>query len=314
MVQIRFEHVLTFTSAPSLEDHLARYAQAGFLVAERTVAHNLGIRTGFVLFGAEYLEFCWVEDEQVFASTAPSELTSIRETPRPFNIGLVAEDLDTLRDAWITQGYRDLPPIEARAPRDTGSDAAPRWRILNMPNTFLPGSQCFALTYLPKPREQRVQTAPNTIYAIGGISFVVHRPQERAQRWRDALAPQTPLQIAADGCCQVLIGPHLATWMTPQSYQEHFGLVWRPAPHPFGEIAVIHLLAENLNCAAEMVKQVRRDTTRRLDGHNGQDTLILPPQPCDGYMFAITARPLKEWAAERAARTGEMFEIVHPTR
>ena len=63
MSAIRFDHLITFTSATSIDDHLKEYVAQGFVPHAQTVRHEPGLRNGFVSLGPDYLEFWWVEDE-----------------------------------------------------------------------------------------------------------------------------------------------------------------------------------------------------------------------------------------------------------
>src|SRR5438093_3851328 len=88
----RLDHLLAYTDAPSIDQYLQAYRGAGFQVFERTARHRGGLRNGFVMFGWEYLELLWVEDEAQFAAGYPlmPEITgaALRRARRPFGIGL----------------------------------------------------------------------------------------------------------------------------------------------------------------------------------------------------------------------------------
>lgn len=142
---LRFDHFLTYTDAVTLEDHTAGYRAAGFGVLDRTVRHDHGRRNGFVGFGPEYIEFCWVEDEALFA-TASSEERAWRHARRPYGIGMVTDNVQALHDAWSARGYA-LPAVWSKAPRDAPAETPPLWSLQEIPATLLPGVRCFALTY-----------------------------------------------------------------------------------------------------------------------------------------------------------------------
>jgi hypothetical protein len=64
---LRFDHFITYVEAPSIDEYLDKYRAGGFLVHDETVRHDPGLRNGFAFFGAQYIEFCWVEDEDLFS-------------------------------------------------------------------------------------------------------------------------------------------------------------------------------------------------------------------------------------------------------
>jgi hypothetical protein len=104
MPPIRLDHFITYTSASSIDEHLQRYRQAGFAVWERTVRHEPGLRNGFVWFGREYIEFCWVEDEAAFLA-GPADEQVLRAASRPYAIGIATPDVNALHTQWTAQGY-----------------------------------------------------------------------------------------------------------------------------------------------------------------------------------------------------------------
>lgn len=113
MTSVRFDHFITYVSAASVEDHLTAYAAQGFLPSERTVRHDPGLRNGFVFIGPEYLEFCWVEDEALFAA-ADAEEKLLRSMLRPFGLGIVADDVQAVQDKWVTVSPS---PSSSKTPR-----------------------------------------------------------------------------------------------------------------------------------------------------------------------------------------------------
>lgn len=308
MIPFRFEHFLTFIDAVSIDEHLARYRLAGFLDAGHTVRLDPGLRNGAVLFGTEYLEFCWVEDEQLFVEESKGQhvfgedLFALRAAQRPCSIGLITDDVAALREKLTARGYH-LPPVIPKAPRGAEADAMRGWSYFSIQDGLTPGTKCFALTYMTRDTNS-VRIAPNTIYAVSGVTFVSHAPEEHARRWQELLAPGAPV-VYENGRYVVTIGPHLAQWITPERYQRDFGRVWQRSSHPFGALAVFHLLAENLDRVSQMLTKADWNYTWRSAAQDGQRTLLLSPNPADGCMFAVTTRPCAEWLKERTAQTGE---------
>lgn len=310
---LRFDHFLTFIDARDVDEHLACYRQAGFVDTGRTVRLDPGLRNGAVLFGTEYIEFCWVEDEQLFIEESKgqhvfgADLFALRAVHRPCSIGLITDDVTALREQWTARGY-SLALISPKAPRGVEPGTQRGWSFFNIPDALTPGAKCFALTYAKRDTSS-VRIAPNTIYAVDGVTFVSLAPEEYAHRWQELLVPGVPIVYEEDGC-SVTIEPHLAQWITPDRYQQDFGRVWQASPHPFGALAVLHLLAEDLDRVAEMLRQAAWSLTWRPNAQEGQKRTLLVTNPADGYLFSITTKPYAEWLNARTTRTGELLERV----
>jgi hypothetical protein len=307
MTAIQLDHFITYTSAGSIDEYLKEYAAQGFEPEERTVRHDPGLRNGFVFVGPEYLEFCWVEDEALFAAADEEEQT-LRDMPRPFGIGLVSDDVHALHQDWVARGY-SVPDVSSRAARDAAPDAPPTWSFQTIPRELLPGAACFALTYHARRKGAVRQTriTPNTVYAISGVTFVAEEPEERAARWRELLAPGQPVSQSQIGF-DVWIGPHRARWMAPDPFEASYGLPWTRASHPAGEIALLHLLATELSVAKRMMAQAGKGTASV--SVRGEERLLVAPDPHDGFGFVIQQQPPEVWLQERIARTGEKLQFA----
>jgi Glyoxalase-like domain len=120
MSAIRFDHLITFTSATSIDDYLNEYVAQGFVPHTQTIRHVPGLRNGFISLGPDYLEFWWVEDEAQFTA-AGADQQALRTGQRPFGIGMVAQDIHAVHDDWATRGYA-VSPVSSRAPRDAPAD------------------------------------------------------------------------------------------------------------------------------------------------------------------------------------------------
>ncbi len=315
MANIKLDHFITGADTDSIDNYLENYRKAGFLVAEQTVRHHPGLRNGFVRFGPEYLEFVWVEDEEQFEKGADAtffpRVRDLRAAHRPFAFAVEANDVRILREEWLERGY-ELPPIISGKARGAAEDAPPIWSFQPIPSSVAEGAFCFALTYHTRQKDapRKIQLAPNTTYAISGITFTSDGPLARATAWRDLLAPGEEIKGSEeDHIYEVSIPPHFAIWMKPEEYQEQYGLSYKASPHPFGELAVVHLLAHDLDKAEEMIGEMRRNVTRLPDKRTGVDTLFVPPDERDGFTFAITERPVEEWLRERVGVTGERLEV-----
>jgi len=258
----------------------------GFLVSDRTARHEPGLRDGFVFFVSQYIEFCWVEDEALFSEGEPEE-SDMRRAHRPFAIGLVSDDIQATHDDWLARGH-DLPEVFSKAER--GADnVPPRWSFQEIPEALLPGASCFALTYHVSRSPETI--APNSTYAIAGVTFVSSSAKEHASAWRDLLAPGASIDSSHDAH-QVAIGPHIAQWMEPGQYQRRYGRAFDPAPHRFGELALLHVLATDLKRVDSALVGSGREVIP-IDPTSGDGPgLFVPPDPQDGFSFLVTEQPV----------------------
>jgi hypothetical protein len=306
MPTIRLDHFITYTSARSIDEHLEWYRQAGFGVMEDTVLHEPGLRNGFIGFGREYIEFCWVEDEEAFSAVGPEE-QALRAASRPYGVGIATPDVAALHEEWAAQGY-ELSPVFSKGPRDAAPDADPVWSFQEIPPALQPGgAECFVLTYHQRRRSlDGLRIAPNTTYAVAGVVFVTPYPAKRANAWSRLLAPDEPLQDGND-TCSVRLGPHVGTWVTPARFEQTYGRHWEPSPHGVGEFAALHLLAERLETAEGMLEKAGRSVTRLQGSAGTPAALFVAPDPSDGFAFVLTERPASEWLAERTAQFGDPF-------
>lgn len=310
MGRLRLEHFITSTNADTIEAQLDRYRQAGFLPNDQTVRHAPGLRNGFVPIGPEYIEFTWVEDREQFGQGGGIPgIQDYHAATRPWGIGLEVADVEAARASWRDRGYT-LPPTFSRGPRDAAPDAAPAWTFQPIPRAILPGVHCFALTYHggSAGANRAVPVAPNSTYAIEGLTLVTAEPATRAAQWQAFLAPDEAVQEVA-GASRLRIGPHTVTWLTPEEYHRRYGQNWQAAPHAAGELAMVHLLAVDLGIATRALTRAGWGVASRRD-RDDQESLFVAPDPSDGLVFAITAEPADAWAARRCARTGEKMHLA----
>ena len=303
-VEPRLDHVLTYAAVSSVDEHVDTYRAAGFHVARLTARHPGGVRTGFVNFGPEYLECVWVEDEAVFAAGHPRmpALTDreLRAARRPFGIGLLAQDVPALHQAWTARGHALPGPFHERPP-GAPADAPPALTLQAVPDEVLPGALCFALAYHFDAKPANVVVPPNTVYGIAGVAFVSDRPGARARRWRDVLAPGAPLEA---GGTALALGPHRLRWLTPGQLEATLDRAWEPPPHGRTEIAAIDVLAERLDRAEELIGRAGLPVVR-LE-RDGETTLVVGPGPSDGVVLAVRERPAAPWAADRGLTLGRI--------
>lgn len=310
MTSIRFDHFITYADTPSIDTYLDEYRSAGFLVAEETVRHEPGLRNGFIMIGPEYLEFCWVEDEDLFAAVDAGE-SEYRAAHRPWGTGLVADDVRAVHDDWAARGYA-VSAVWSKGPRDAAADAPPVWSFQDLPPDELPGVLGFVLKYHVGSRVEHqgeVRLAPNSIYGFEGLTLVAADPDERARRWRDLLAPDALVETDGNSA-SVLIEPHRATWITADTYAARYGLRWKPAPHRHGELAILHLLTHDLAVCRQMLERAGRRVRGMAEPVENPPYLVVEPDSRDGFAFTTGQRAPEEWLRERVARTGEPLRTV----
>jgi hypothetical protein len=305
----QFDHFLTFVNTQNIDDYVEKYRVLGFTVSDKTHRYKPGLRNRFILLGCEYLELVWVENEVEFAAGGSEEfarmykdLPGLRTTARPFSIGFNSPDVEALHQEWTGRGYT-IPSIWSFAP----PDMPPVFSFQEIPEDLLPGASCFAITYHmgSTSQDRLVQRAANTIYAVEGVTFITPAPEEAAKRWQRLLSPDTGLTTQQE-VYAVTITPHTVWWMSPDVFQERFGIASTPPPHPYGHVAAMHLLAENLALARSMLEQSSH--TQIHHNHHG-DVLVVAPTGEDGIIFIIREYPMELWHGERTSATGERIVI-----
>lgn len=309
MSTAHIDHIITFANVSNIDDYVDQYRSRGFILSEATHRYKPGLRNRFVTLGCEYIELAWVEDEAVFAAGGTEEfarmfpdLPTLRLAARPFGIALKSASVEALHQAWTERGYT-LPPVWSFAP----PGLPPVFSFQPIPSDLLPGARSFALTYHGEDRDKarEVQVAPNTVYALEGLTFVCATPEISATRWRDLLAPSGTIQ-QNEGVCTITIGAHTLHWMTPEHYRSCYSLPWVESPQGCGDIGALHLLVSDAGQAERMLgAEVRR--IKNASG-NGQ-FLVIPPDTHDGLTFIIREYPIETWRSERMARTSEKLMV-----
>lgn len=303
MAALHMDHFITFADVKNVDAHAETYAARGFLVTDETRRYQPGLRNRFVTLGLEHLELAWVENKAVFKAGGDEEfarmflnLPALRAAARPFGIGFVSADVVALHREWIARGY-DIPDVWSFVP----PNHPPVFTFQEIPPTLLPGVSSFALMYHGASENpvRQVKIAPNGVYAVEGVTFVSATPEADAMQWRDVLAREAALDYH-DGVYSVVIGAHLAQWMTPDVYTQRYRVDWTDAPHSSGKLGALHLLVTNLDTAAQYLG----DIVEQIG-----DGVVIPPNPHDGFTFTLREHPIERWCAERTARTGENITV-----
>lgn len=305
-MSLQIDHFLTFANVHNIDNYVDRYRMLGFNVTKETRPYKPGLRNRFIQLGCEYLELVWVENEDEFNAGGNEDfarmfpdLAALRQAARPFSVAFVTDSVEALHHQWTEQGYQ-VPDVWSFAP----PDMPPVLSFQTIPDALLPGVSAFAITYhmnTPAYEVRYVRPATNTTYAVEGLTFVSPTPHENATRWQTLLNPAAPI-IEEQQVYQVAIPPHTACWMSPQTFQERYGLEYTSSPHAFGDLAAIHLFAENLETAADRLGEYATPQTHPV---THEPLLVVSPIGNDGVTFIIREYPIEKWLTERTNLTGE---------
>ncbi len=253
-----------------------------------------GLRNRFIGLCPEYLELVWVEDEDAFAA-GDEPVRAFRRDRRPFGLGILAEDTAALHELWTSRGIV-LPPVAYESPAGSGPDEPPLFAFQPIPAEALPGVDAFALTsfYAPTPPTRReVWVAPNSTFALEGMTLVSITAEADARRWQEFLTPDESVRL--DGPGYVLdVGPHRLTWLAPADYEDRYGWAWTPGSGGAGALAALELLALDVDEVAARARRVGRPARRLPDGG-----LALEPSAYDGFHFVVRAGDLLDWVRRR---------------
>ena len=300
-------HIISFANVANIDSYLKKWKKGGFAVAKKTVRHAPGLRNGFVYFGPEYIEFCWVEDEKLFRKGAKNYRKFIRRHPSPYGVAFESKDVAALHSRLRKGGYK-VPAVYSKGPRDADKSVV-WWTFQSIPLRYLPGAWTFALTYEFRRNQKgprRMVIGKNTLYAISGLTFVTKFPQKRVLAWKKFLASNSNAVKVNRGRYRLKLGPHQLEWLTPSTYKEEYGIPYT-TPQKYKslrEIALIHLLAADLKRAGAVLRRNKfklRPDDRRL---------FVGPQKHDGFAFVVTEKQIQTWRKERA-RFGQKFIVKY---
>ena len=297
-------HIISFTKAKSIDSYLKKWKKAGFVVGKKTVRHEPGLRNGFVYFGPEYIEFSWVEDETLFQKEAKAYQKSIRHNPSPYGIAFESSDVNVLHRRLRRAGY-NVPETYSKGPRDADASVI-WWSFQSIPFRYLPGAWTFALTYELRKNQRKARKLTigrNTLFAVAGLTFVTKYPRQRVSTWKKFLATSTLKKITTDRY-QLIFGPHRLEWMTPNAYEEEYGLKieMRRGHQEIRELTLIHLFAESLLKAKLILRK------NKFNVRSDKDRLLIGPQKNDGFCFSVTEKKVKNWLQERS-QFGQRFTL-----
>ena len=123
-----------------------------------------------------------------------------------------ASDIDEYIEEYRSRGF-----IVSEATHRYKPGLRNRLITLDYEYVEIAGVQSFALTYHggTDGMTRQVLVAPNTIYALEGLTLVCATPEQNATRWRDVLAPKATIYQNVEGCTFAL-GAHTLHWMTAE--------------------------------------------------------------------------------------------------
>jgi hypothetical protein len=281
---LHFDHFLSYTNADNIDDYLKLYETYGFIPNEKTVKHSEGRRNGFISMGTEYIEFLWVEDEELFEREATEGAQAVRNTPCMIAIGILGKNLEKSRESWIAKDF-DVTEINYVRPRGADPESEPVWAFLPPPDEDY-GVNLFSLSYLTRTGNQKTAVIhPNKIFGITGITMVTDEIEERMTTWIDVFECQ---QIDES---TLALGDHFIRFLTPAEFKERYNLDFTGVVEL--ELGLLHLLSTDLEVTANAFKKGGRDCWM-VD-----DELIVPSGGSDGFVFSVTEANLDEWKKKK---------------
>ncbi len=292
-------HIISFADVPNIDRYLERYKKAGFVVDQNTVRHAPGKRNGFVNFGPDYIEFCWVENQSEFNKKETASHKFFQRNPRPFGVAWESKNVDAFHKKAVKLGFK-LKPTWSKTMKEA-NDSNPWWTFQDIPQKYLPGAWSFMLTYVRRDwtRPYTVSIGKNTIYGLTGMTFITQRPQKRAATWQKLLGGKLEKPT------RLILGPHFLEWLTPAEYRNVHGAIKSPLQKRFTnmqEIALIHLVAKDIHKARSMLV---RNSFRVQDGKNGFSII---PDKRDGFAFHVMQMDPKKWAKTRNSYRKVVFK------
>jgi hypothetical protein len=169
------DHVFSPIRDNDLDGTLARFERAGFLINPERVRHRPGRLNGFATLTESYLEFMSVVDEAKFARDATPEERFYRRHPHPSGIGFRTADARALHRK-LSRVCSFPPQFLTQAP--AGDPARrPAWRICVFPRLEIAGAFAFGIEYLGRRRRRSLRQGPNTIFALGGVTYCTRDPR-----------------------------------------------------------------------------------------------------------------------------------------
>lgn len=293
-MSLALDHVTTYIDAEDVLEQLETYRQAGFAVRDQIDRYQFGVESASIKLGAEYIELLAVPDLDQF-NLAPMNDKLVCRSLRPFAVGFKAPDLEVLHRAWIEAGL-ELPAARTLWGENSESGERIKCRLVDIPSKKLRGANCFVVE---KSIDQLDAAEPaNSVYGLAAITMVSTEVAERVGQWQRMLSPVT--NAASRRESTIAIGCHQVRWLDPARFRRHFKRDWILADHPFGEIAAIHLLGDDVDRAASLAAEAGFSVER---GVPAIDAVLVEPDPGEGPVLAIHEWPRPDWDRCRELRS-----------
>lgn len=311
----RADHFITYTDGP-IDFLMAKLRRAGFVVSppELTVRHAPGLRNGFVYIGPEYLEYCWVEREEEFEARAAEDAyyRTLRESKRPYGIGLQVADPETFRTALLDEGFV-MPEVIFAKPQDAAENAPAAWGYGMFPEGATPGAHSFYLSYLSDDdsRNRNWFVGENAIFQIAGVVLVTEEPRARARAWAKLLRPSGARGAIPE---RVVHGPHAYVWVTPEEWESMTATEYPRPKADFHELTAVVALTFDLERTVRYFDSAELPYQRGevgLPGFGRHEAVVLYPDPRTGFSMVIYEADVEAWLDWREQKTGTSHRIAH---
>jgi hypothetical protein len=246
------DHIYSYLKDNNLDEALARFGRAGFLIQPEKMRHSLGMLNGFITLTGTYLEFASIVDDADFKKNADPISRLLRKSPHPYGVGAICHDPHLIYDR-LSPLYSKIRPPYSRGAADSPDDI--RWTFCPLPYAATPGADVFPLKYHKrKTATYEAKMGPNTIFAIGGFYFCSDTPEMRVDAWEKTLQPVT-LDFKREGL-EISFGCQKLRWLTRSDRENFFGdTEWDQRTFLGAEICGVRLLAESLPTAKAYLEQ-----------------------------------------------------------
>lgn len=311
----RADHFITYTEGP-IDYLMATLRRAGFVVSppELTVRHDPGLRNGFVYVGPEYLEYCWVEREDEFEARAAEHpyYRTLRESNRPYGIGLQVSDPEVFRAALLDEGFV-MPEVVFAKPQDADEDSPAAWGYGMFPEGATPGAHSFYLSYLADDdsRNRNWFVGENAIFQIVGVVLVTEEPRARARDWARLLRPSGGQGSIPE---RVVHGPHAYVWVTPDEWKAAAATDYPVSEAEFHELTAVVALSFDLDRTARYLESAELPFHRgevELPGFGKHEGVVLYPDPTTGFSMVVYEADVAAWMEWRERKTGTSHRVAH---
>ncbi len=310
------DHLSIFPETDDLEEYLASYYKnMGFVVSDLEVKQDPGLKSKFVMFTAEYIEFNSVINREKFKKGKKpfKGLAPVEDEHRPYSIGYVTEDIQEMYEHWRVRGYQVedvISLLHGDVEPNPDEPVDPTWGYIPFPSTFAQGVRSYVIQYLQRPKEDRFKfvIGENGIYGLSGFTFVTDYPHSRGEDWSNFFYSRNNHTPYLNECIMDL-APHFVHWITPQKFEMTFKTEFKPSKNKMCEMYIVHLLTRDMNHTKEFFRsrEFNFSEIRLKVGSKRQNTILTERNEKDGLTFAITERDPSEWLEWRKRLVDEDY-------